>query len=60
MEHAFIKGCFALAYDASLVTDQVISDRTDLVSTPADQVGHKIENLVTDQGSVLTQLSATR
>ena len=55
-----MKGCFALNDDTSLVTDQVISERTDLVSTQADQFGYKIEDLVTDQGSVLTQLSATR
>ena len=60
IEHACMKGFFVLTDDTSLVTDQVISERTDLVSTQADQVGHKIENLVTDQGRVLTQLSATR
>ena len=55
-----MKDCFALADVTRLVTDQVVSKHMDLVSTQADQVGHKIENLVTDQGSVLTQLSATR
>jgi len=55
-----MKGCFALADDPRLVTDHVISKHMDLVSTQTDQVGHKIENLVTDQGRVLTQLSATR
>ena len=48
----------------NLVTDQVVVERTDLVSAQAvntssgsDQVGHETKHLVSDQVSVLTKLS---
>jgi len=59
-----LKDRFALAGDRNLVTDQVVVERTDLVSAQAintssgsDQVGHETKHLVTDQVSVLTKLS---
>ena len=55
---------FALADDKNLVTDQVVVERTDLVTAQAaktssgsDQVGRETKDLVTDQVSVLKTLS---
>ena len=56
-----LKDRFALADGRNLVTDQVVVERTDLVSAQvintssgSDQVGHETKDLVTDQVSVLT------
>jgi ATP-dependent DNA helicase RecG len=60
-----LQGRFALADGNNLVSDQVVVERSDLVSAQAanasswsDQVGHETTDLVTDQVRVLTTLSA--
>ena len=59
-----LQGRFALADGKNLVTDQVVVERSDLVSAQAantssgsDQVGHETKDLVSDQVFALTTRS---